>query len=265
VRGTLETKETPAQDGAVRLNRYIAQAGICSRRAADELIARGAVRVNREVVRDLGRRVRLGDSVEVEGRAVVPRAEHAYLVLNKPTGVVTTLSDPQGRPTVAEFVPAELGRLAPVGRLDWDTSGVLILTDDGEMAHVLTHPRHGVEKTYRATLRGQLQPAAFARLRDGGIELDDGAKSRPAKVRVVAQRRAESVVDITVHEGRNRQVRRMFEAVGYPVIALERVRFGPVALGDLAVGSVRRPTERELRVLCALRDEAARSRQGAAR
>jgi len=244
----------------MRLNRYIAQAGICSRRAADELIARGSVRVNGLPVHDLGRRIVAGDVVEVAGRAITLRRDHAYLVLNKPVNVITTLDDPQGRATVAAFVPRELGRLVPVGRLDWDTSGVLLLTDDGEMVHALTHPRYGVEKTYRATLRGQLDPAAFARLLDGGIVLDDGARTRPAKIRVIAQRRGESVVDITIHEGRNRQVRRMFDAVGHPVLALERVRFGPIALGDLAPGATRPPTERELRLLCRIRDEATRRR-----
>ena len=239
----------------IRLNRYIAQAGVCSRRAADGLIARGGVRLNGEVVRDLGRRVAAGDVVEVEGRAVTPRAEHVYLVLNKPVEVVTTLDDPQRRKTVAAYIPAELGRLVPVGRLDWDTSGLLLLTDDGEMVHALTHPRYGVEKTYRATLRGQLEPAAFARLRDGGIVLDDGAKTRPAKIRVIAQRRAEAVVDISIHEGHYHQVRRMFDAVGHPLVALERVRFGPVALGDLTVGTTRPLTEREVHALQQIRDQ----------
>ncbi|TAM57933.1 rRNA pseudouridine synthase [bacterium] len=240
----------------LRLNRYIAQAGVCSRRAADGLIARGVVHLNGAVVRDLGRRVAAGDVVEVEGHAVAPRAEHAYLALNKPLEVVTTLDDPQGRTTVADFVPAAKGRLVPVGRLDWDTSGLLILTDDGEMVHALTHPRFGVEKTYRATLRGQMETAAFARLRDGGIVLDDGTKTRPAKIRVIAQRRDESVVDVSIHEGRNRQVRRMFDAVGHPVVALERVRFGPVALGDLPLGTTRDLTERELRALQEIRERA---------
>ncbi|TAM75849.1 rRNA pseudouridine synthase [bacterium] len=244
----------------IRLNRYIAQAGVCSRRAADDLIARGVVRLNGEVVRDLGRRVAADDLVEVDGHTVTPRAEHVYLVLNKPVEVVTTLDDPQGRKTVAAYIPAESGRLVPVGRLDWDTSGLLLLTDDGEMVHALTHPRFGVEKTYRATLRGQLEPAAFARLRDGGIMLDDGAKTRPAKIRIIAQRRAESVVDISIHEGHYHQVRRMFDAVGHPLLTLERVRFGPVALGDLSAGTTRRLTERELHALQQIRDEASARR-----
>ncbi|MDE2573542.1 MAG: rRNA pseudouridine synthase, partial [bacterium] len=151
----------------MRLNRYIAQSGICSRRDADARIACGEVRVNGEAVRDLGRRVGAGDIVEVGGERIAPRAQRGYLVLNKPLETVTTLDDPQGRSTVAAFIPGGMGRLVPVGRLDWDTSGVLLLTDDGEMVHALTHPRYGVEKTYRAAIAGRLSPADVGRLTEG--------------------------------------------------------------------------------------------------
>ncbi|HTD32034.1 MAG TPA: pseudouridine synthase [Candidatus Elarobacter sp.] len=170
-------------------------------------------------------------------------------MLHKPAGVMTTMRDPEGRRTVAEIVRGAgvTARVVPVGRLDYDTSGVLLLTDDGEAANVLTHPRFGVEKTYRATLRGRLQPNDVERILRG-VRLDEG-RAAPAQIRVVAVRRDVSVVDVTIHEGRNRQVRRMFESVEHPVVALTRLRFGPVSLGDLSVGEVRPVTERELAAL----------------
>jgi 23S rRNA pseudouridine2605 synthase len=237
----------------VRLQRYLAHAGIASRRKAEELIVRGSVRVNGAVVRELGTVVDpTHDRVEFEGRLVAPAPSHAYFVLHKPFGVVTTMHDPQGRRTVADILRAGAltRRVVPVGRLDYDTAGVLLLTDDGDLAHVLTHPRFGVEKTYRATLRGRLTQEQIATLR-AGVRLDEG-QAAPAELRVVAVGRTHAVVDITIHEGRNRQVRRMFEHVGHQVESLVRLRFGPIALGDLAPGSLREATEKELRELRAI-------------
>lgn len=165
-----------------------------------------------------------------------------YLLLNKPAGVVTTMRDPQGRRTVADLLPARV-RVVPVGRLDYATSGALLLTDDGELAHRLLHPRFGVEKTYRAAIAGRLSAEDVRRLQRG-IVLDE-FHAAGAKVRVVATRRDRSVVDVTIHEGRNRQVRRMFEALGHPVLALSRTRFGPVRLGALPVGHLRPLTLKE--------------------
>jgi 23S rRNA pseudouridine2605 synthase len=234
----------------MRLQRYLAQAGVASRRKAEGLITAGAVSVNGAIVRELGTSVDpAADRVEVDGRPIAAVAEHSYYVLHKPFGVVTTMHDPQGRRTVADVMRAHgvRTRVVPVGRLDYDTAGVLLLTDDGDLAHVLTHPRFGVEKTYRATVRGRLEPQAVAAM-CAGVTLDDG-RAAPALLRVVAARGLRSTVDVTIHEGKNRQVRRMFEQVDHPVIDLVRLRFGPVALGALAPGALRAASEREVRAL----------------
>jgi 23S rRNA pseudouridine2605 synthase len=213
------------------------------------LIVAGRVRVGGSVVRELGTSVDDAARVEVDGRVVRPAATRTYVVLHKPIGVVTTMRDPEGRRTVADLVRRAgiTARVVPVGRLDYDTSGVLLLTDDGEIANVLTHPRFGVEKTYRATLRGRLEADAVERILRG-VRLEEG-RAAPARLRVVAVRRDVSLIDLTIHEGRNRQVRRMFETVDHPVIALVRLRFGPIGLGDLPVGGVRAATDREVAAL----------------
>lgn len=230
----------------VRLNRYLAQAGVASRRRADELIADGSVRVNGRVVAELGTLVGESDRVEVDGEPIRIPAERTYVLLNKPLGVVTTMRDPQGRATVADLLPRGT-RVVPVGRLDYSTGGALLLTDDGDLANALLHPRYGVEKTYRVALAGRLSERDVRRLQQG-IELDD-ARTAPAKVRVAAVRRDGSVLDITIHEGRNRQVRRMFAALGHSVLALTRTRFGPLRLGNLPPGCVRPLTAKELAAL----------------
>ncbi len=207
------------------------------------------MRVGGSVVRELGTRVDGDARVEVDGRVVRPVQSQTYVVLHKPPGTMTTMHDPEGRRTVADLVrrAGVTARVVPVGRLDYDTSGVLLLTDDGAAANVLTHPRFGVEKTYRATLRGRLDPDAIAAIQHG-VRLEE-ARAAPAQLRVVAVRRDVSLVDVTIHEGRNRQVRRMFDVVDHPVIALVRLRFGPLALGALAPGAVRPATEREVAAL----------------
>jgi len=230
----------------IRLNRYLASAGVASRRHADELIAAGAVRVNGRVVTVLGTIVGDGDIVEVSGKVVRPPEAPTYLLLNKPVGVVTTMHDPHGRRAVADLLPAG-APVVPVGRLDYATSGALLLTNDGELAHRLLHRRFGVEKTYRAEITGRLSPEAVRRLQRG-VVLDD-FRAAGAKVRVVAVRRDSSVVDVTIHEGRNRQVRRMFEALGHRVFALTRTHFGPLRLGALPVGHVRPLTLKEREAL----------------
>ena len=214
------------------------------------------MRVGGRVVRELGTSVDDDARVEVDGRIVRPSATRSYVVLHKPVGVMTTMRDPEGRRTVADVMrrAGVTARVVPVGRLDYDTSGVLLLTDDGETANVLTHPRFGVEKTYRATLRGRLESAAVEKILRG-VRLEEG-RAAPAQLRVVAVRRDLSLVDITLHEGRNRQVRRMFEVVDHPVVALVRLRFGPISLGDLAPGAVRPATDRELSALRRLVAEA---------
>lgn len=228
----------------MRLQKFLAHAGVASRRAAEELIVRGKVRVNGKIVRELGTSVTETDRVDVSGTRIELKNEPTYLVLHKPVNVMTTMRDPEGRRTVADLVPKGLPRVVPVGRLDYDTSGVLLLTNDGELANVLTHPRFGVEKTYRAVVKGRLLPDEIHRLQSG-VWLEE-FKAAGAAVRVVATRRDSSVLDITIHEGKNRQVRRMFDAVGHPVVALARLRFGPLRLGDLPPGQTRPLTAREL-------------------
>jgi 23S rRNA pseudouridine2605 synthase len=228
----------------MRLQKLLAHAGVASRRAAEDLIIRGKVRVNGKIVRELGTSVSTDDRIDVSGAPVILKSEPTYVVMHKPVNVVTTMRDPQGRRTVAELIPKGLPRVVPVGRLDYDTSGVLLLTNDGELAYALTHPRFGVEKTYRATVRGRVAPLAVRQLQNG-MRLEE-FRTGSARLRIIATNRDVSVVDITIHEGKNRQVRRMFEAVGHPVVQLSRLRFGPLKLGDLLPGHIREVTAREL-------------------
>ncbi len=228
----------------MRLAKYLAHAGVASRRAAERLITDGRVQVAGEQVTDPARDVSEGDDVRVDGRRL-ERERREYFLVHKPIGVVTTASDPQGRETVIEMVDSA-ARLYPVGRLDADSTGVVLLTNDGELANRLMHPRYEVPRTYRVRVSGSPSKRALQDLRRG-VELDDG-RTAPARVDVVTGGR-ESVVEIAIHEGRNRIVRRMFEAVGYPVRALERVAFGPIALGRLRAGGARRLRPPEIEAL----------------
>jgi 23S rRNA pseudouridine2605 synthase len=232
----------------MRLAKYLAHAGVASRRAAETVIAAGRVRVDGEIVLDPARDVDERNSVSVDGRALDGQEARVVYAVNKPLGVVSTARDSHGRPTVVELVPAEGLRLYPVGRLDADSSGLILLTNDGELANRLTHPRFEVEKTYRATFGGAPAGDGVLRALRRGVELDDGPTA-PARVRRVGK----NVIELTIHEGRNRQVRRMCEAVGRPVLALERVAFGPLRLEGLASGGHRRLNERETEALRALR------------
>jgi 23S rRNA pseudouridine2605 synthase len=228
--------------GGERLQKVLAAAGLGSRRACEILIEDERVTVNGEVA-VLGRRVDLDtDRIEVDGLRVPVRPGLVTYLLNKPRGVVSTASDPQGRPTVVSLVPAE-PRIFPVGRLDTDTEGLLLLTNDGDLAHRLTHPSFGVEKEYLAEVDGSLTPAELRRLREG-IELDDGMTA-PAKASLTAP----GAVRLVIHEGRNRQVRRMLEAVGHPVRRLVRTRIGPLADRRLKPGEWRVLELEEVRAL----------------
>jgi len=223
----------------MRLNAFLARAGVASRRRADELIRDGHVRVNGRAG-ELNTVVGKHDVVEVDGERVARQAL-AYVFLHKPPEVVTTARDPQGRPTVVDLVPSE-PRVVPVGRLDADTTGALLLTNDGELAHRLAHPRYGVPKVYEADVEGSPSRDALDALRDG-IELDDG-RTAPAEARVLSTSRRRSRIELTLHEGRNRQVRRMLEAVGHPVRRLHRSRYASLDLDGLDEGSSR-PLERD--------------------
>ncbi len=225
-----------------RLQKVLAHAGIGSRRHCEELIAAGRITVNGELA-TLGQRVDADhDEVEVDGSIVALRADLVHYLLNKPAGVVSTVSDTHGRPTVVQLVPSHT-RVFPVGRLDAATEGLLILTNNGPLAQRLTHPRFGVEKEYVAEVTGRPSPGAVRRLRQG-VELDDGMTA-PAKVATIAP----SVLRITIHEGRNRQVRRMCEAVGHPVVRLIRTRIGPIADRRLAPGRWRDLSAGEVQAL----------------
>jgi 23S rRNA pseudouridine2605 synthase len=227
----------------VRLQKYLAAAGVASRRASEELIRDGRVTVGGQLVTDPARDVADGDSVTVDGERVRPGTKRLVYAVNKPPGVVSTASDPQGRPTVVSLVPAGT-RLYPVGRLDIDTTGLILLTNDGELAHGLTHPRFEVPKTYRAVVsKAPVRDREIRALR-AGVKLEDGMTA-PARVR----RLAPNTLEITIHEGRKRQLRRMCDAVGHPVLTLRRVAIGPVTLGDLREGASRRLTASEVESL----------------
>ena len=200
--------------------------------------------MNGKVVSDLSTRVESGDIVELDGEPVVLPESHTYVILNKPPGYVVTMSDPQGRPTVGDLLSDLGAKVVPVGRLDAPTEGLLILTDDGDVAHRVAHPSFEIDKVYEVVAIGALSESDAARL-SGGIELD-GRTTAPAEVRVLSTERNVSTVLITIHEGRKRQVRRMFEAIGHPVKRLRRVRIGPVELGDLRSGRWRRLTGEEV-------------------
>jgi 23S rRNA pseudouridine2605 synthase len=225
----------------VRLAKYLAHAGVASRRASEQLVFAGRVTVGEETVRDPARDVDGSEAIAVDGRPVqVAGGRRVVYAINKPVGVVSTASDPQGRRTVVQMVTSER-RLYPVGRLDADTTGLILLTDDGELAHHLTHPSFEVPRTYVAKVRrGPVREGALRQLREG-VELDDG-RTAPAR----ARRLASDEIELTIHEGRKRQVRRMLEEVGHPVITLQRISFGTLRLGTLEEGQSRRLSEAEI-------------------
>lgn len=242
----------PVEGGPVfpmRLQKFLARAGAASRRGSEDLMTAGRVTVNGVVVVELGTKVDPAvDEVRVNGEVVRLADGPSYFAMNKPAGYVTTMSDPQGRPTVVDLFPADApAGLFPVGRLDQDTEGLLLLTTDGELAHVLMHPRHHVAKRYLATVGGVPDESDMRWLREG-VRLDDGMTA-PAEARIVKRSGTAAVVELVIREGRKRQVRRMFGALGHPVNRLERQAFGPVELGDLPRGAVRTLTAGEVQAL----------------
>ncbi len=231
----------------MRINKYIAQAGIVSRRKADELILNGNVKVNGAVMREPGYDVDNGDKVEVNGRIIDNNQEKVYLLVNKPLNMITAASDDKDRETVMEIIKDVDARLFPVGRLDYNTTGALIMTNDGDISYRITHPKHEMDKTYRALVKGVISPEKAARLRKG-VDIGGFVTSR-AKVKIIKGNSHSTLVEISIHEGKNRQVRKMFAAVGNPVQSLERIAIGEIRLGRLKQGHYRKLNREEIEYL----------------
>lgn len=228
-----------------RLQKVMAEAGVASRRACETLILEGKVKVDGQVVTALGTKVDPEHSkIEVAGTLIGSRQKPIYIILFKPPGYITTASDPRGRRTVMDLLGELPSRVYPVGRLDYDTSGLLLLTNDGSLAHDLMHPSRGVNKTYRVVVQGIPPIEVIKRLRQG-VRLEDGLTS-PARVILLKEEKGNGLLEITIHEGRNRQVRRMMEAVGYSVLHLKRIAFGPLELGGMKPGEWRFLTQQEI-------------------
>jgi pseudouridine synthase len=231
--------------GAARLQKLLSTAGVASRRLAEDLIRQGRVSVNGTVVTELGTKADLEhDDVRVDGRRVQAQKRTRYILLNKPRGYVTTRRDPQGRPTVMDLLKEVREYVYPVGRLDYDSEGLLLLTNDGDLAARLTHPRHEVDRIYEARVRGVPDRHALDRLA-GGVMIE-GRRTAKARVALIEDRDTQALVEIVLHEGRQRQVRKMFDAVGHPVIRLRRVRIGPIADEQLTTGYWRDLTPKEV-------------------
>lgn len=234
----------------MRINKYIADAGICSRRKADELISNGNVKINGLTVKELGVDVAEGDVVEVNGNVIEAGRRKVYVAVNKPAGVITSMDDDRERETVADIVADIPERLFPVGRLDYNTTGLLIMTNDGQLTYTLTHPKHEVYKTYVAKVEGVLSGARAAKLRRG-VDIG-GFVTSPARVKVLKQMPRYAVVEISIREGKNRQVRKMFAAVGNKVRELKRTQIGEIRLGRLKEGHYRKLTREETEYLKSL-------------
>ncbi|WP_026563971.1 23S rRNA pseudouridine(2605) synthase RluB [Bacillus sp. UNC41MFS5] len=234
-----------------RLQKVIARAGIASRRKAEDLIKEGRVKVNGKVVTELGLKVSTSDRVEVDG-IQIEKEEPVYFLLYKPRGVISSVNDDKGRKVVTDFFPHLKERIYPVGRLDYDTSGLLVLTNDGEFANLLMHPKNEIDKVYVAKVKGIPLKENLRKL-ERGIRLEDG-KTAPARVKLLSadSKKQAAIVEITIHEGRNRQVRRMFEAIGHEVLKLKRERYGFLTLSGLRTGDARELTPHEVKQLRAI-------------
>lgn len=239
------TNQPQEQNEGIRLQKALAQAGVASRRACEVMIEEGRVEVNGQVIMEQGVRVDPArDVIRVDGSRIPPARHHLYFVLNKPRGVVSTLEDPEGRPTLKDYMDRQKERLFHVGRLDTDTEGLILLTNDGEFAHRLAHPSYEVSKTYLAEVEGKLDMKVVERI-EKGLRLEDGPV-KPDRVKLIDATETKSLIRITLHEGRNRIVRRMMDAVGHPVRRLSRISIGPVRLGNLRVGESRHLTREEI-------------------
>ena len=230
----------PANGKGQRLQKALSRAGVASRRKAEKLIAQGRVTVNGELVTDLGTRVQQTDAISVDGAPVEREPDYQYLLVHKPTGCICTLSDPEGRPTVVDLIPDNVARLFPVGRLDWNSEGLLLLTNDGGLTNRLTHPRFQVERIYQAKVKGKVgaNDSRLVKFRKG-VTLDDGTTAKAKEARMTHRAAKHSWIEIVLTEGRNREVRRMCETVGWEVLRLRRIGFGPLRLDDLPMGAWR--------------------------
>ena len=231
----------------MRLQKYLASCGVASRRAAEKMIADGRVSVDGQTITEMGQQVEIGQDIRVDGKLVTPEPEKRYILYHKPAGEVSTASDPEGRATVLDKFRDFPVRLYPVGRLDYDSEGLLLLTNDGDLTERMLHPSMEVEKTYLARVSNELTPDEARRL-EGGVMVD-GRKTARAKVKILGVKGLYTDVLITIHEGRNRQVRKMVEQVGHQVVLLRRIRFGPLKLGDLPRGMWRELNSDEIRAL----------------
>ncbi|MGE5678716.1 MAG: pseudouridine synthase [Pseudomonadota bacterium] len=228
-----------------RLQKVMAEYGVASRRKCEELIAEGKVKVNGSLVTEPGCKIdKEKDIVEVMGKTLKKQESRLYILLNKPTGYITSARDQFGRPTVLDLLKGISTRVFPIGRLDYDTDGLLLLTNDGELTYRITHPKHNIDKTYRATVRGMVGDKDIEAFRKG-IEIEDYVTS-PARLVIVGESRNNSIVDITIHEGKNRQVRKMCSAIGHEVISLTRIKIGEIGLGTLKTGQWRFLTDKEV-------------------
>ncbi len=231
----------------IRLNKYLAESGIGSRRKAERLILAGRVKVNGQVVKDLGFKVSEEDKVEIDGRIIVPEPK-VYFLFYKPVGYLTTLYDPYGRPTIKSFLKDIPYRVFPVGRLDFNTEGLLLLTNDGKLANRLLHPRYGITRVYHATVKGHPQEIKLKKLIKEGIKVQ-GRRIWPKAIRTLGYTSEVSIFEVIIKEGRKREVRKIFAAIGHPVIRLKRVKFGPLSLSGLRPGEIRPLFPKELKAL----------------
>ncbi len=235
----------------MRLQKYLAMCGIASRRACEEIMLSGRVTVNGNIADSLGTKVTETDDVRVDGKPVKLNSKKIYIMVNKPAGMVTTLEDTHGRPTVAQLYENEIReRIYPVGRLDMDSDGLLIMTNDGDLTYALTHPRHVVDKTYLVTINGQISNSALHKLRNGIVL--DGRKTAPAIVEEVGGDNQTAILKFIIHEGRNRQIRRMLEAVNKKVLRLQRIKIGNLTLGHIPEGRWRYLSPAEIKYLKSL-------------
>ncbi len=231
----------------IRLQKYLAEAGVASRRKCEELIAEGRVEVNNQVVTVPGTKINGGELIKVDGKVIRSEQRKVYILLNKPVGYISTAKDQFSRKTVLDLVSTVSERIYPVGRLDYDTSGLLMLTNDGELANGLTHPKHELQKVYRVMISGKLKEEDITSLQEG-VDIEDYTTA-PAAVKVVDATKRDSIVEISIHEGKNRQVRKMFETLGYAVLRLKRVAIGPLVIDGLEEGKWRYLRKKEIELL----------------